>query len=390
MTFKIPSEKWDMLSTTLQKEGFLQLSEQMKSQFIKNNLKEGDLYNDIPKVNRGHKNRTDRDIYHSDYRRIINLKITKHNPMLFPPKFLNRLSTKLGMVPSDSAIWLTQYFYQFFFIDMAKYDLTYAYNDEHPEFLELNKPEDITKSFAHLRRGLELLLAPIALPLATYDHTLLRKFKFKSSFQDNYLKEQRILLKIWLTEGFSPNTIGWVTDTENLYYLLDYWTPTASNPRPLENSYDTYPVLSNLFVALFANDASELLKKQKYAYTKPKQNNTGQRFSNNFLKRETLLDFFCKDFPNLVTHKIIDLLQSGGPSSQGWEIYNLANEVAKNYAIESESGINLNIINIASKIFNGSEWNSWYNDVLNSSKVYKLNQSLITYDELDDLFKITK
>ncbi|MDM8284887.1 hypothetical protein [Ligilactobacillus salivarius] len=392
MPLEISPEMYQRLKDILQKEAFLQLSEQMKYNLKKNNMREKNLYNPISTSN-GFKSKTDRNKFHSDFLRAWNLKITSHNPMLFQPSFLNRLQQKIGIVPSDSALWLTHCFYQFFIIDMAKYDIEHEYNSRHLNFIELEKPEDVLKSFAHFRRGIELLLAKIALPLATFDHTLLKYIKFKSKLQEEYIKEQRILLDVWTTEGFTPNYGSWLTLENSFYALEKYYEFDPSGEEPLVKHYDTYPVLSNFFVALFADEAAKILKNHRYSFIK--EHGNGQRYFNNFLKIDTLLDFFCKDFPNVVAHKLISLLSdSNSPSSKGWQIYTTVNEIARNYAINSNSGIDYNFSKLIDLIFNDHKsWINWYSNIVNSSKVYShwknefnLTQSLITYDELNDLF----
>ena len=115
----------------------------------------------------------------------------------------------------------------------------------------------------------------------------------------------------------------------------------------------------------------------------------------NCLKIDTLLDFFCKDFPNVIAYKLISLLSdSNSPSSKGWQIYTTVNEIARNYAINSSSGIDYNFSKLLDLIFNDhASWINWYRNIVNSSKVYSywknelnLNQSLITHDELNNLF----
>lgn len=396
MPLEIPPEMTQKLRDMLQKEAFFQLSEQMKYNLKKNNMAEGDLYDPILSSN-GVKAKTDRNKFHGDFLRAWKLKITSHNPMLFQPLLLKKLQLKLGIVPSDSALWLAICFYQFFIIDMAKYDILYEYNSKHLNLFELEEPEDMLKSFAHFRRGIELLFAPIALPLATFDHILLKDIKFKSKLQEEYIKEQRTLLDVWTTEGFHPNYGSWLEPENVFYYVKKYEETTSPSKEPITELYDTYTILSDFFVALFADEAAKILKSHKYSFTKEYTN--GQRFFNNFLKLDTLLDFFCRDFPNAVAHKTISLLSDlDSPSSKGWKIYITVNEIARNYAINSTRGIDYNISKLLDLIFNDrGNCKDWYCNIINSSKVYSywknelnLNQSLITYDELNDLFNINK
>lgn len=399
MTLKISPEKTQKLKDMLQKEAFFQLSEQMKYNLKKNNMSEGDLYDPILTSN-GVKAKTDRNKFHGDFLRAWKLKITSHNPMLFQPSLLKKIQLKLGIVPSDSALWLTICFYQFFIIDMAKYDILYEYNSEHLNLFELEEPEDMLKSFAHFRRGIELLYAPIALPLASFDHSLfeffLKSIEFdnhNTDFKQFYSKEQRMLLDIWTTEGFRPNYGSWLEPENVFYYVKKYEETTSPLKEPITELYDTYTVLSNFFVALFADEADKILKSHKYSFTKEYTN--GQRSFNNFLKVDTLLDFFCKDFPNAIAKKTFSLLgDSTSSSSIGWKIYTTVKEITRNYAIESIVGINYNFSKLITLLtYDIKDWLSWYHDTVNSSKTYSywknefnLNQSLITYDELNDLF----
>lgn len=91
----------------------------------------------------------------------------------------------------------------------------------------------------------------------------------------------------------------------------------------------------------------------------------------NYLNIETLLDFYDA-FLEIIANKIISLLSNqNSPSSNGWEIYNLLNEIAKNYAIESIDGIKQNMFKLTELIFfKHKEWINWYYNILNSSKVY--------------------
>lgn len=384
MPLEIPSNMKKKLENILQKDAYLQISEQMKYKLHQNNMSEGDLYNPLITSNKC-KVKTDRNNFHGDFMRASKLRITPHNPMLFQPSLLDRLTLKLGIVPSDSALWLTRYFYQFFLIDMVKYDTIHEYNAQHLDLFELEKPEDILKSFPHFRRGIELLLMEIALPLGMFDHSLMSSIELKSYLFKKFNDEQKLLLDIWTTEGFQHLYSGWIT-SENIEYMLDeYWF--LDN---LEKKYNTTPILSNFFVALFADEAVKILKKDKYSFTKV--SSSGQRSFNNFLKSNVLLDFFS-EFLEVVTQKTILFLSDfNSPSSKGWRIYNILNELAKNYAIESEDGANQNITDLIDLLDN-EEWIDWYNDILNSSEVYtywkkelNLEQSLISHEELENLF----
>ncbi|UTX36530.1 hypothetical protein [Ligilactobacillus salivarius] len=393
MPLKIPPDMQDKLENILPKVAYLQISEQMKYKLHRNNMSEGDLYNQLTESNK-HKAKTDRNKFHGDFMRAWNLKISAHNPKLFQPALLDRLRMKLGIVPSDSALWLTQLFYQFFLIDMVKYDIIYEYNFKHLNLFELEKPEDILNSFPHFRRGIELLLMRIALPLGMFDHALMSSFDLKSELFNEFNKSQKLLLDIWTTEGFQPYYGDWITK-ENVQYMQEkYWTYDDSGIFLLTKKYDASPVLSDFFIALFADDAAKILKKNKYSFTRISSN--GHRTFNNFLNVETLLDFY-EEFLKIVTDKTISLLNDyNSPSSKGWKIYNSLNEVAKNYAIGSIDGIDQNMFKLRELIFfDHKEWINWYYNILNSSKVYtcwrdelNLYRSLISHEELENLFDI--
>lgn len=393
MPLRIPPDMQDKLENILPKVAYLQISEQMKYKLHRNNMSEGDLYNQLTESNK-HKAKTDRNKFHGDFMRAWNLKISAHNPKLFQPALLDRLRIKLGIVPSDSALWLTQYFYQFFLIDLVNYDTIYEYNFKHLNLFELEKPKDILNSFPHLRRGIELLLMDIALPLGMFDHALMSSFNLESKLFKEFNKSQKLLLDIWTTEGFQHYYGNWLTNDNVKYMLENYWTNDDSGKILLKKKYDTQPILSDFFVALFADDAAKILKKNKYSFTKISSN--GQRNFNNFLNIETLLDFY-DEFLEIIANKTISLLSDqNSPSSNGWKIYNLLNEIAKNYAIESIDGINQNMFKLTELIFfKRKEWINWYYNILNSSKVYtcwrdelNLYRSLISHEELENLFDI--
>lgn len=286
------------LERTAEMECFDQFVSRLKAK----NFKENKLYNyDYSVYHHFGRIKTDRNKYHSDVSRVLSRKITDHNPHLVRDKLAEKIKRKVGVDISgvdESALWLTSYAYEFFFITQPKKELDYYNKSMNTRILTM---EDSKRSYLNLRKMFINLYAPAALGQGIYDNNVEVSLKIKGrNVSKDFIREY---LRICQSEGFMeyiPNFLDYIDEID---------------PTIMKNIYDQYPVLSTFFVQLFSDDAKRILKKGKYKLNKLEVSSSERREG-----YRSIRDFYLEEFMPLVYKKITKLINTE-PSSAGWEIY---------------------------------------------------------------------
>ncbi|GAJ26822.1 hypothetical protein JCM15457_1772 [Liquorilactobacillus sucicola DSM 21376 = JCM 15457] len=367
-----------------------------------------DLFNQIPKdpgdLSKGYyPDLNDSNVpAQSELSRFKNSKLKKGKNSIFPTKKVSTfLEDKLNVTTSsakDYALPLTTYAYEFFFISLPKYEIFNEFPDtlnENPDIRNLfpgkfYDKDHLFDSFIKLKLGFSMLYAPISMGMySTYSGQIgALDGKEKYLTQKSFFEWQRI----FFSEGFLPYRFSSM-------YLEKL--PKIGRKKILTNSEfsDYYPVLSNMFTALFADIAAELLDKKEYDFTNINRNSKYKT-----VESKGLLAFYLRDFMPLVLKKIQNLLTSENKVAISLQIYSDLTTLHTNDFIcpFSDNTIRYNYKGLT-KIkeftdtyhFRLQEWFTWYQDIFDNSEYWnkwlKLqNNHTNGYDFQKDILTVTK
>lgn len=237
-----------------------------------------------------------RTTYHKEFNEGKN-KIIKHN-RLFPDRIYTKLE-EIGLPTIDEtkvlSFWLSCYCYEFFFVQMPRFELTNSINENIiPDFQKappVYNINEIYESFLKLKKFFSLLYLPFTFGIIDND------------FGDENLNQLEITkasgsewLRQIMSEGFNPATrsLFWLDSlpVEEKKHLLH----PKYGKFELE-LYDRYPILNTLFVILFSDLAEKILNEGDYDF----RINTHK----NFERDNSLLHFLLIDY----MPKVIDLIK---------------------------------------------------------------------------------
>lgn len=339
----------------------------------KSGMSQSDLYPNNPSVDVNSKRtRKDSDRDREKMSLGMNSKLTDRNPNLYTQTIYDIFNQEFDIDMNgitENALWLTSYAYEFFFITMVEVELMSGAEKIGNQVRNVN---EVTDSFARLKKGFELLFYPVVLAEGYND--------FIGDVTKAYWGSENKLFNIGtsivtydgidaIKESISKLAKSRVSEG---FVSFEYGDVVYSGKNNPTDVYDAYPMLATFFVKLFIADAQKLLSKALLS----KDKRDKYDFSKNDIRsseQHGLLKFYLTDFMPIVIDKIQYLLDKSDNSGAGFELYKqIMNTVEKEYPMNQEYlEKNATLIPLRMYQLNGiSRWESFEDDVNRNAKLY--------------------
>lgn len=334
----------------------------------------------------------DRSRYHKEFYEGKN-RIIRYN-RLFTNLIYDWLG-KRGLPTIDEtkvlSFWVASYAYEFFFIQMPRYellktllpknsntneDIMKTLDNTVPEFQNipmLHNSADIEKSFSMLKKGFSLLFLPYAFAIINED---LGDNVFGS------LKTTAMSSTLWLRQLLSEGYHPMYKTMFHIWSIEDKKKSVISLSQDFE---DQFPILNTFFVILFADLAEQMLIDGNYNFRK------NMHIPNE--KKNSLLQFVLCDFMPVVIQKIKLFLNNDESSGRGLQLYlriaNMidhlpASEHDNKYTQEQQS-VFKNLDTTFTLYSDG--WMKWFHQKAQSAIKYK---EWLSYQGSEEYFDIMK
>ena len=348
----LPYDEYSHLGRMSELENFDQLITRIKFEMKKRGYKEASFYNEEAFQKKFGRRKTNRSKYHSGINSALNYRVTNHNPHLMRDKELDLVRRQLGINTSgakENALILTSYAYEFFFIHLPKRELeTEQLTNE-----RINSIQDCTSSFWQLKKAFTLLEAPVALGMGVVDNgiekfSLIGKHTRKDYGHECYEEYKKVLE----SEGFRET-----------------------------GRYNQFPLLSTVFVQLFAPLATNLISSNKY-----KLNRIEVRGKEKRQGYRGIMDFYLRDFMPKVISRIESLLKEK-PSNIGWELYRSISGIKDYLVAEKRDSAEKSLRKITRYLQQeGPDWDRWAARVQEDATEFNTwAQALKSKDEYDPM-----